>query len=39
MFVSFPGEKWRAIPSLLMNDLDGLGFTRVHVNPEPKVSG
>jgi hypothetical protein len=39
MFVFLPDEKWRAIPSLLMNDLYGLGFTRVRVNPEPKVSG
>jgi hypothetical protein len=31
MFVSFSGKKWRAIPSLLIDDVDGLGSMCVHV--------
>lgn len=39
MFVSFSGKKWRAIPSLLMDDVDGLEFMRVHVITNRKSAG
>jgi hypothetical protein len=39
MFVSLSGKKWRAIPPLLMDDVDGLGFMRVHVITNREFSG
>jgi len=38
MFVSFSGKKWRAIPSLLIDDVDGLRSMRVHVITNRKSS-
>jgi len=39
MFVSFSGKKWRAIPPLLIDDVDGLGSMRVHVITNRKSAG
>jgi hypothetical protein len=39
MFVSFSGKKWRAIPSLLMDDVNGLGFMCVYAITNRKSAG